>query len=148
MAYNSRNNLKPLRKSNKYWLTNSAFYQAYYFALRYQEFLDTLEEMGDGSRGLSYDSQPHGSASKSSLEDLAIRRSRVSSKVDLIESACRLADADLYPWLLKAVTNNDIGYDYLYYQLGIPCSRGTFYDRRRKFYYILSHKLDELSEQT
>ena len=145
MAYNTRKNLRTLSTKSKYWLSNAAFYQAYYFALRYQEFKDTLEEMGDGSRGLFYDSQPHGSATKSSLEDLAIKRSKVSEKIDLIESACRLADAELYPWLIKAVTNNDVGYDYLYYQLGIPCSRGTFYDRRRKFYYILSHKLDELN---
>ena len=145
MAYNTRKNLRTLSTKNKYWLSNAAFYQAYYFALRYQEFKDTLEEMGDGSRGLSYDPQPHGSASKSSLEDLAIRRARISAKVDIIESACRLADAELYPWLIKAVSNNDVGYDYLYYQLGIPCSRGTFYERRRKFYYILSHKLDELN---
>lgn len=145
MAYNTRKNLRTLSTKNKYWLSNAAFYQAYYFALRYQEFKDTLEEMGDGSRGLSYDPQPHGSASKSSLEDLAIRRARISAKVDIIESACRLADVELYPWLIKAVTNNDVGYDYLYHQLGIPCSRGTFYERRRKFYYILSHKLDELN---
>ena len=145
MAYNTRKNLRTLSTKNKYWLSNAAFYQAYYFALRYQEFKDTLEEMGDGSRGLSYDSQPHGSANKSSLEDLAIRRARISAKVDIIESACRLADAELYPWLIKAVTNNNVGYDYLYYQLEIPCSRGTFYERRRKFYYILSHKLDELN---
>ena len=145
MGYNTRKNLRTLSTKSKYWLSNAAFYQAYYFALRYQEFKDTLEEMGDGSRGLSYDSQPHGSASKSSLEDLAIKRSRISAKVDIIESACRLADAEMYPWLIKAVTNNDVGYDYLRYQLGIPYSRGTFYDRRRKFYYILSHKLDELN---
>lgn len=146
MAYNTRKNLRTLSTKNKYWLSNAAFYQAYYFALRYQEFKDTLEEMGDGSRGLSYDPQPHGgSANKSSLEDLAIKRSRISAKVDIIESACRLADAEMYPWLIKAVTNNDVGYDYLRYQLGIPYSRGTFYDRRRKFYYILSHKLDELN---
>ena len=145
MAYNSRKNLKPLSAKNEYQLDNAAFYHAYYFALRYPTFKDMLEEMGDGSRGLSYDSQPHGSANKSSLENLAIKRSRVSSRIDLIESSCRLADAELYPWLIKAVTNKDVGYEYLRYQLGIPCSRGTFYNRRRKFYYILSNKLDELN---
>lgn len=141
MTYNNRKNLKQLSTKNPYWLPHAAFYSAYYFALRYQEFLDELEALGDGARGISYDSQPHGDSTGTALEDLAIKRAKVSSYIDLIESSCLEADREIAPYLLKAVTNIDVGYDYLDH-LGMPCGRGTFYKRRRKFYYILSKKLD------
>ncbi len=126
-----------LSDKSKYFLSRSAFLEALYFAYQYSEFMDELEALGDGSRGISYDSQPHGSASKGSLEDLAIKRARISARVDIIEQSCRETDPDLYFWLLKGVTSDSVGYDYLRYQLGMPCGRRQYYEKSRQFYYIL-----------
>ena len=98
---------------------------------------DDLEVIGDGSKGISYDSQPHGDAKAGGLEDLAIRRARISSKVDLIERVCRDVDPELYPWLIKGFTSDEVGYDYLRYRLGMPCGRNQYYEKRRKFYFLL-----------
>jgi hypothetical protein len=85
MAYSNRRALqKELSNSNKYYLSKAAFLQSLYFAYQYQEFLDELEMIGDGSRAISYDSQPHGEATGGALEDLAIRRTKVSCKIDAI----------------------------------------------------------------
>lgn len=124
-------------------MSKEAFLQALYFAYRYQEFKDILEEMGDGSKALSYDGQPRGTSAGSSLEDLAIKRAKISAKIDLIESSVYEADPDLFMWLLKGVTSDSVGYNYLHFQLHMPCGRNQYYDRRRKFYYILSKKLDD-----
>lgn len=144
MAYSNVKNLRrwQISKESKYYLSKEAFLQALYFAYRYQEFKDILEEMGDGSKALSYDGQPRGSLAGSSLEDLAIKRAKISAKIDLIESSCREADPELYFWLIKGVTSDTVGYNYLRCQLHMPCGRNQYYERRRKFYYILSHKLD------
>lgn len=144
MAYSNRHSMGyQLSDKSKWYLSKSAFLEALYFAYQYQEFLDELEAIGDGSRAISYDSQPHGTSAKGSLEDLAIKRSRISAKVDIIEAACREADPDLYFWLLKGVTSDSVGYDYLYYQLKMPCGRRAYYEKRRKFYYILYRKMSE-----
>lgn len=144
MAYSNRRALaRGLSPKNKWYLPKYAFREALNYAQQYQDYLDRLEELGNGSRAISYDSQPHGDSKGTALEDLAIRRAKISVRVDKIEQACREADAELYPWLLKAVTNDGIGYDYLYYYLEppIPCSRNTFYERRHKFFYLLYQKI-------
>lgn len=126
-----------LSKGNGYYLSKAAFLESLYFAYQYQEFLDELEVIGDGSKGISYDAQPHGDAKAGGLEDLAIRRARISSKVDLIERVCREVDPELYPWLIKGFTSDEVGYDYLRYQLRMPCGRNQYYEKRRKFYFLL-----------
>lgn len=146
MAYDSRKD-KQLSTKNPYYLPDAAFRNAFYFALRYHEFVDKLETLGDGARGISYDSQPHGDSKGTALEDLAIKRAKISARIDLIVSSCVEADRELAPWLFKAVTNRNIGYEYLD-QIGvdgkqIPCGSSKYYNRRRKFYYILAQKLDE-----
>ena len=74
-------------------------------------------------------------------EDLAIRRAMLSKNCELVEQTCIEADEGIYQWILKAVTNEGIGYTYLKERMDIPCSRNTYYERRRKFYWLLSKKI-------
>ena len=47
------------------------------------------------------------------------------------------ADPELYSYILKAVTEGTT-FVVLKSLYGIPCERDMFYDRRRKFYWVLS----------
>ena len=148
MAYKYDGKKAMYRKQSKkssYWMSEEEKGYVMNFAYRYQEFKDKLEELGDGNRAISYDSQPHAEANGSALEDLAIRRSKISSKVDLIESTCQEVDPDLYFWLLKGVTSRSASYEYLRYQLRIPCGRNYYFERKNRFYYLLLQKLDALN---
>lgn len=143
MAYNNRKNLKQLSPKSEYYLSPPQFLYSLYFAYQYQEFKDKLEEMGDGNRAVNYDAQPHGESKGTALEDLAIKRAKISARIDLIEQVCRETDPGLYFWLLKGVTSKSVGYGYLRYQLGMPCGRNYYYKRRRQFYHDLYNKLEE-----
>ena len=61
--------------------------------------------------------------------------------VDLVERCAMEADPDLFKWIMWGVTNEDVTFNTLKALKGIPCERDTYYDRRRKFYYLLSKKL-------
>jgi hypothetical protein len=67
----------------------------------------------------------------------ALMKTRYSEKMKLIEDAAMEADKYLYEYILKAVTEN-LSYTYLKSKLEIPCSRDTYYDRYRRFFWILS----------
>lgn len=60
------------------------------------------------------------------------------TKMQMVKNACKLADEQLSSYIFEAVTR-DRSFTYLQTVLEIPCSRSTFYDRYRKFYYILSN---------
>lgn len=55
----------------------------------------------------------------------------------MIEKAALEADDKLYSYILKAVTEN-LSYAYLKTRLDIPCSKDTYYDRYRRFFWLLN----------
>lgn len=67
------------------------------------------------------------------------RAEALADKMKIIEDTAREADSRIYYYLLMAV-----GYGWKFDRLkahGMPAERDLFYDRRRKFYYLLSKKI-------
>ena len=46
----------------------------------------------------------------------------------------------IYPIMLEAITNENITYEYLSMQRGIPCGKYLYWKIRRRFYYLLDRK--------
>jgi hypothetical protein len=66
----------------------------------------------------------------------AIAKAHYMEKIKLIEKIAMEADVYLYKYILKAVTEG-YSYTYLKTKLGIPCGRDMYYDRYRKFFWLL-----------
>ena len=114
--------LRPeLSKKNKYWIDKNRFYELNY----------------------SYDlSGVSGSGSPSDpIGDCIEERSIYFERMQLIEETARETDPYLASYILKAVTEG-LSFTYLQSILEIPCSRDTYYDRYRKFFWILSKRRD------
>ena len=62
----------------------------------------------------------------------------------LVEQTAIETDPDISRYIIKAVTEKDITYNYLKMVMKIPCGQNMYYDRRRKFYCLLSKKKYEL----
>lgn len=113
---------------------------------RYQELkafcLQYDEKKSKISRSLSavnYDGMPHAEGSGSGLEGQAIRNVILRKDIEMIEQAAIAANADLYPYIIKSVTN-DLSYPFVEYDeaLGrIPVGINEFYGYRRLFYHFL-----------
>lgn len=56
----------------------------------------------------------------------------------MVRSACVEADPAIADYILKAVTE---GYSYTYLRsvMNMPCGRSTYFDRYRKFFWLLSN---------
>lgn len=54
----------------------------------------------------------------------------------LIRKTCYEADPALGEYIFKAVTEG-CSYTYLQTKMGIPCGRGMYFDRYRKFFWLL-----------
>ena len=67
----------------------------------------------------------------------AIKKAQYGERIELIERAAREADEFLYPYILRAVTEG-LAYTYLRSRLDIPCGRDMYYDRYRRFFWLLS----------
>lgn len=129
------------KKTGKWKIEVHEFYAALHFAYQYHEWIKVRDSMGDTSKAIQYSDMPKGNIDPDPTFELVARRARVVRNIDLVERCAREADPELYEWIMMGVTNEGVNYESLYTLKGIPCSRNTYYDRRRKFYYLLSKRM-------
>lgn len=131
-----------------YNLSQNRYREMYYFALQYNEWKDELKYKYDTSKAVQITDMPtaHNGDSNPTM-DAAIRCAELSRKIEMVETAAKLADQSLYKYIIKGVTNDGINFNYLQTVMNIPCSANTYYDRRRKFYWILSQNLEKFGNQ-
>lgn len=131
-----------LSTKNKYHIDKHRYYELKHFCLQYKTFKKTYEALNDLSIATSsLERFPSSNVHTSLTEKCAIRKAYYGSKIKIIEKAAMDADEYLYEYILRAVTEN-LSYTYLKTQMNIPCSRDTYYDRYRKFFWILSEIRD------
>ena len=133
-------NVRPLN-DKKYNISKHRFRELYYFCLQYQEWLDELKYKTDDVSSVGITNMPTSHSTNSNVERLALRRVQLEEKCKILEQTAIEADPELYQYILKAVTNEGISYNYLKMVMNIPCCKNVWYDRRRKFYYLLSQKI-------
>ena len=114
----------------------------YHFCLQYQEWKDEYA-MLDGKKAMVYDGMPHGTTVGSPTERLAIRRAELAHNIHLVESTAEEADPTIAKYIIKGVTEEGITYTYLDMKMGISCSAGTYYSRRRRFFWLLDQKVSK-----
>ena len=64
-----------------------------------------------------------------------------SEKMKMVEKAAMEADKDLSSYILKGITE-ELSFNYLKSKLNMPCSKDTYYDRYRKFFWHLDQLRD------
>lgn len=124
----------------KYGISPHRFRELYHYCLQYNEWKDELKYKCNTMKSIGITDMPITHSCSDATQDMAIQRAELSKKCELIEQTAIEADPDLYPYILKAVTNEDISYNYLRLVCDMPCGKNTYYDRRRKFYWLLSQK--------
>jgi hypothetical protein len=66
----------------------------------------------------------------------AIKKAFYAERIDLIERIAMEADPYLHKYILRAVTE-ELSFTYLKTVLNIPCGKDMYYDRYRKFFWLL-----------
>lgn len=134
--------MKPeLSRKNPWRISKHKYYACMHYAYQYKEWIDEYNSLSDTLRSPGYDGMPHGSGISKPTENAGLRRAELMQNITMIEDTAMEADKDLYKYLLRSVTDENVDYRYLDSVMNIPVSHNTFYDRRRKFYYLLSKKI-------
>ena len=130
-------NLRPeLSKKNKYWIDKNRFYELKYFCLQYPLWKHAYEAL-DGLRISSYGLTGSKSNLPGDVTSICVEeRSRYLERMQAVERAAMETDPYLASYILKAVTEG-LSFNYLKARLEIPCSRDMYYDRYRKFFWLL-----------
>ena len=123
---------------NKYWIDKHRHYELKHFCLQYPSWRQAYNEANNiGATTSAFDRMPSGNLPGDPTGNRASRMIYFHEKMDLIEKIAKETDRYLHDYILKAVTEN-LSYTYLRTRLNIPCSRDMYYDRYRKFFWLLS----------
>lgn len=123
---------------NKYHIDKHRHYELKHFCLQYPAWKKAYAEFSNPSMPLStIERVATSNIPGDPTAKRAMLRAHYSERIKLIETIAKEADQYLYDYILKAVTE-ELSYTYLKSRLGIPCSRDTYYDRYRRFFWLLS----------
>ena len=127
-----------ISEKNKYYIDKHRYYELKHFCMQYNEWKKVYASCCESIIFTSkVDKQPSNGVPGDLTAKYAIRRAQYAEKIKMIETLAKEADEYLYPYILKAVTEG-LSYTYLKTKLDIPCGRDMYYDRYRKFFWLLS----------
>lgn len=127
-----------LSAHSRYWLERHRYYELKHFCLQYPIWkkaylaLDSLSKRPEDLEIFVQSGQMRGDPTAR----CAISRLFFADRMKLVEQSAIQADADLYPYILRGVTEG-FSYEALKMQYGIPCCREVYYDRYRRFFWLL-----------
>lgn len=127
-----------ISKKNKYWIDRHRHYELKHFCLQYPSWKKSYED-GLYISTSSIDGLPRAKEPGDPTSIQAARRTYFSERIELIEKVAREADDDLYFYILKAVTEG-LSYTYLKSKMNVPCGKDMYYDRYRRFFWLLDKK--------
>lgn len=128
-----------LSENHKYWISKHRYYELKHFCLQYPIWKSAYAAFDDTGIALStIENVPTSNMPGDPTGKRAVMKAYYKEKIDLIERIALDADRYLYEYILKAVTE-ELSYTYLRSKLDIPCGRDMYYDRYRKFFWLLSH---------
>lgn len=100
---------------------------------------DFIIDLSAKSKAL--DGMPHDPNPSDPTAILAIQRERYFNKMEMVEQTALATDPEIGEYVFKAVTE-DLSYTYLKTVLEIPCDKDLYFDRYRRFYWLLDKRRD------
>ena len=127
-----------ISEKNRYWIDKHRHYELKHFCLQYPEWVKSYSDLNTISSSLS---RLGGLGSSNIPGDptakCVLRKERYLERIKMIERAAKEADPDLYLYILKGVTEG-LSYTHLKSRFEIPCGKDLYYDRYRRFFWLLS----------
>lgn len=130
-----------LSDKNPYWIGKHRYYELKHFCLQYPIWKKAYAAL-DGLSKRPQDLKvfvKSGQLTSDPTARCAESRLFFADRMELVEQAAIDASPDLYPYILRAVTEG-LSYNSLKMQYDIPCCREVYYDCYRRFFWLLSRK--------
>ena len=125
-----------LSDKNPYWIGKHRYYELKHFCLQYPIWKKAYAAL-DGLSKRPQDLEVFVTSDPTAR--CAESRLFFADRMEMVEQAAIDASPDLYPYILRAVTEG-LSYNSLKMQYDIPCCREVYYDCYRRFFGLLSRK--------
>lgn len=133
-----------ISRKNKYWIDKHRHYELKHFCLQYPEWKRAYTEICDVTVPLAMlDSIPTDNTPSDPVANRVLMKMFYSERIKLIEKTAIETDPYLYSYIIKGVTEGK-SYTYLKTVLGMPCGKDMYYNRYRKFFWLLNTTREQI----
>ena len=123
---------------SKYWIDKHRHYELKHFCLQYPKWKKAYADLDKPSIASSAaEKLPSSNIPGDPTAKCVMKKTYYLERINLIEKAAIEADRDIHSYILKAVTE-ELSYTHLKSRFEIPCGRDMYYDRYRRFFWLLS----------
>lgn len=126
-----------ISEKSKYWISKHRHYELKHFCLQYSFWKKMYAELDGFNGGSDETVYSRVSTPGNPTANCVEIRSVYLDRMDLVRRIAFEADPELASYIFKAVTEG-LSYTYLKTKLNIPCGRDMYYDRYRRFFWLLS----------
>jgi hypothetical protein len=127
---------------NKYYIDKHRHYELKHFCLQYPTWKKLHDEALESCiTAAKLERESSTNIPSDITAKYGIRRARYAEYIKLVEDTAKKADEDLWYYILRAVTEG-LSFPYLKTVMEIPCGKDMYYDRYRKFFWLLSAMRD------
>jgi hypothetical protein len=127
-----------ISEKNKYYIDKHRHYELKHFCLQYPEWKKLYSKFEDIEIPLStIERVPTSNIPGDPTAKRALMKSYYGERIKLIDKVALETDVYLHKYILKAVTEG-LSFTYLKTILNIPCGKDMYYDRYRRFFWLLS----------
>ena len=127
-----------ISKKNPYYISKDRYLELKHFCLQYPEwkkkYVKLQNKISPAASNLT--SYPNMNEHSDKTAHIALERAYYRSCMELVEDAADNADCEIGDYIFKAVTEG-CSYEYLKTMMSIPCGRDMYYNRYRKFFWLL-----------
>lgn len=129
-------NRPELSKKSKYWIPRHRFYELKHFCLQYPSWKRNLEALADWPKTVPTSSVDI-CREQRPTEQIVLKRTFLQDRIKLVEDTAMRVDWVIGPYIIRGVTEGK-SYDILVASYDIPCSKDTYYNFYRQFFWLLS----------
>ncbi len=126
-------------KKNPWYIPKEKYYEMLYFSRQYPTMRQELRDLQKSYPTIDMSEKVASSDIPTPTEKAAERCAVIREKMSLIEETAKEAGDDIAKWLLIGVTTMR-SYEYLSLKMGMPLCRSSYYERYRKYFYLLAQK--------
>ena len=127
-----------LSPKNKYYIGKHRYYELKHFCLQYPEWKRAYAELDNLAAPLSMIERAQTSNIPGDpTAKRVLMKYFYSERIKLIENTAIDTDPYLYSYILKGITEAK-SYTYLKSKSDIPCGKDIYYDRYRRFFWLLN----------
>lgn len=132
-----------ITEESPWWIPRERYYELKHFCMQYPEWVVMLKMLDGRQYQSKLTSMPKKNANEffDPVGEEAVIRASLSRRIEMVERAANEAGADLSGYILKGITEG-ITYSILRMKVSIPCNRNEYYERYRKFFWILDRLRD------